>query len=86
MSCRSAARRFTGNWRAAERPEQDQGMRATHSQTVSVTSPPAARGTAFERFTGFPHDENAIISTPDGANVAWLRDPDGNLISVVQYG
>jgi hypothetical protein len=25
------------------------------------------------------------ITTPGGARVAWMRDPDGNLLSVVQY-
>lgn len=43
-----------------------------------------ARGVAFERFDGFPHDENGIVVSPDGARVAWFRDPDGNILSVVQ--
>ena len=44
-----------------------------------------ARGVIFERFTGFPHDAAGVLKTPDGAQVAWLRDPDGNLLSIVQY-
>ncbi len=44
-----------------------------------------ARGVAFERFAGFPHDAAGIVVTPEGARVAWFRDPDGNLLSVVQY-
>jgi len=44
-----------------------------------------ARGVAMERFPGFPHDESGMFVTPDGARVAWFRDPDGNLLSVVQY-
>ena len=43
------------------------------------------RGVAFERFEGFPHEENDVMATPDGARVAWFRDPDGNLLSVVQF-
>lgn len=43
------------------------------------------RGVAFERFAGFPHDATGIVVTPEGAKVAWFRDPDGNLLSVVQY-
>ncbi|MGI9264426.1 MAG: VOC family protein [Gammaproteobacteria bacterium] len=43
------------------------------------------RGIEFERFDGFPHEPNAALLTPDGARVAWFRDPDGNLLSVVQY-
>jgi len=45
----------------------------------------AARGVIFERFTGFPQDELGVLTTPDGAQVAWFRDPDGNLLSIVQY-
>lgn len=47
-----------------------------------------ARGIAFERFDGMPlgpHAGNGIITTPDGSRVAWFRDPDGNLLSVVQF-
>jgi catechol 2,3-dioxygenase-like lactoylglutathione lyase family enzyme len=44
-----------------------------------------ARGVVFERFDGFPHDDNGAVLTPDGARVAWFRDPDGNLLSVVQF-
>ena len=44
-----------------------------------------ARGIRFERFAGFPHDSAGILATPDGSRVAWFRDPDGNLLSVVQY-
>ena len=43
------------------------------------------RGIVFERFPGFPHDARGILTTPEGAKVLWFRDPDGNLLSVVQY-
>ena len=26
-----------------------------------------------------------VLVTPEGARVAWFRDPDGNLLSIVQY-
>ena len=45
----------------------------------------SARGIKCERFPGFPHDEAGVLVTPDGARVAWFRDPDGNLLSVVQF-
>ena len=44
-----------------------------------------ARGVAVERFPGLPHDAAGILLTPEGAKVAWIRDPDGNLLSIVQY-
>jgi catechol 2,3-dioxygenase-like lactoylglutathione lyase family enzyme len=43
------------------------------------------RGVNFERVAGLTHDAMGIVTTPDGAKVAWFRDPDGNLLSVVQY-
>ena len=45
----------------------------------------SARGVVFERFAGFPHAENGTVISPDGAKVAWFRDPDGNILSVVQF-
>jgi len=42
-------------------------------------------GVSFERFAGFAQDPAGVLTTPDGAKVAWFRDPDGNLLSVVQY-
>ena len=44
-----------------------------------------ARGVSVERFPGLPHDATGILVTPEGAKVAWIRDPDGNLLSIVQY-
>lgn len=43
------------------------------------------RGVSFERFPGFAHDDSGAWTAPDGTRVAWFRDPDGNLISLVQY-
>ena len=45
----------------------------------------AAKGVALERFDGFAHDAHGVWRAPDGTHVAWFRDPDGNLLSVVQY-
>lgn len=43
-----------------------------------------ARGVVIERFDQFRHADNGTVTTPDGARVAWFRDPDGNILSVVQ--
>ena len=40
-------------------------------------------GVAFLRVPGFPHDEIGILSLPGGKGlVAWLKDPDGNILSI----
>jgi catechol 2,3-dioxygenase-like lactoylglutathione lyase family enzyme len=44
-----------------------------------------SRGIKFERFPGLPHNDNGVLTTPGGAKVAWFRDPDGNLLSIVEY-
>lgn len=52
---------------------------------VNIVSILTDRGIEFERFDGFPHEPDGIVTTPDGSKVAWFRDPDGNLLSVVQF-
>ncbi|HUO79341.1 MAG TPA: VOC family protein [Steroidobacteraceae bacterium] len=44
-----------------------------------------ARGVRLERFAGFAHDAAGLVTLADGTRVAWLRDVDGNLLSLVQY-
>ena len=43
------------------------------------------RGISLERFDGLSHSDEGILVTPSGANVAWVKDPDGNLLSLVQF-
>ena len=50
-----------------------------------IVGQPAKRGVAFERFPGFDHAANGVWIAPDGTKVAWFRDPDGNLVSLVSY-
>ena len=45
------------------------------------------RGVTFERYD-FPwmeQDALGIWAAPDGTQVAWFKDPDGNLLSVAQH-
>ncbi len=43
------------------------------------------KGVKFERFGFFQQDERGIWSAPDGTKVAWFRDPDMNMLSLVQH-
>ena len=43
------------------------------------------KGVRFERFGFFEQDELGIWTSPDGARVAWFKDPDGNLLSISQH-
>jgi len=45
----------------------------------------AAKDVKFERYPWMEQDDAGIWSAPSGANVAWFKDPDGNLLSVSQH-
>lgn len=43
------------------------------------------RRVTFEQY-GFPgQDEHGIWHIPDGTQVAWFKDPEGNLLSITQF-
>jgi len=44
----------------------------------------ASRGVAFDRFEDLDQNELGIWTAPDGAHVAWFRDPDGNVLSITE--
>jgi catechol 2,3-dioxygenase-like lactoylglutathione lyase family enzyme len=43
------------------------------------------KGVRFERYDRLPQDDRGIWRTPDGAEVAWFKDPDGNTLSLTQW-
>ena len=43
----------------------------------------AGRGVRFERYDGFEQDEKGI-ARGGGPNIAWFKDPAGNILSVLQ--
>lgn len=43
----------------------------------------SGRGVVFERYEGFQHDEKGIVRDP-GPQIAWFKDPSGNVLSVLQ--
>jgi catechol 2,3-dioxygenase-like lactoylglutathione lyase family enzyme len=44
----------------------------------------SGRGVVFERYPHFQQDPQGVWTSPNGARVAWLRDPDGNLLSLTE--
>jgi catechol 2,3-dioxygenase-like lactoylglutathione lyase family enzyme len=67
------------------RPSEHTGVGFAVDELAAVLTELANRAIAWERFPGFPHDERGAVITPDGDRVVWLRDPDGNLISIVEF-
>ena len=46
-----------------------------------------ARGITFRVYEGFGQDEDGVWQAPGGgARVAWFTDPDGNVLSLTQFG
>lgn len=46
-----------------------------------------AKGVAFKTYEGMGQDANGVWTSPDGgANLAWFTDPDGNVLSLTQFG
>ena len=52
-----------------------------HSQVSEL----AAKGIKFLRFSIFSQDEDAVWTAPNGAEVAWFKDPDGNTLSISNH-
>jgi len=53
---------------------------------VSTVKELGNAGVHFEHFGGgMPQDDLGIWTAPNGARVAWFRDPDGNVLSVSQH-
>jgi catechol 2,3-dioxygenase-like lactoylglutathione lyase family enzyme len=44
----------------------------------------AARGGQFQRFPSLEQDAAGIWKSSSGARIAWLRDADGNLLSLTE--
>jgi catechol 2,3-dioxygenase-like lactoylglutathione lyase family enzyme len=45
----------------------------------------AGRGVEFLRYEGMGQDPAGVWTTPGGDQVAWFRDPDGNVLSLTQF-
>jgi catechol 2,3-dioxygenase-like lactoylglutathione lyase family enzyme len=43
-----------------------------------------SRGLCCERHAHLPHHNDGSVIAPDGSRIAWFKDPDGNMFSVVQ--
>ena len=51
---------------------------------VATLAERSGRGVVFERYDLPGRAENGICMFPDGAQVAWFKDPDGNILSLTQ--
>ena len=42
-------------------------------------------GVQFSHFPGLDQDEAGVWTAPNGARIAWFKDPDGNILSISQH-
>lgn len=45
----------------------------------------AERGVAFNRYDGVNQTPNGLWIAPNGDQVVWFNDPDGNMLSITQF-
>lgn len=43
------------------------------------------KGIRFELYPGLAQDADGVCTFPDGTQVVWFRDPDGNVLSLTQF-
>jgi hypothetical protein len=43
------------------------------------------KGVSFEVYEGFGQDADGVWTAPGGTQVAWFKDPGGNLLSLTQF-
>ena len=53
---------------------------AIHETIADLTG----RGVEFVRYEGMDQDTAGVWTAPGGAQVAWFRDPDANVLSLTQ--
>ena len=53
-----------------------------HAETKAL----AQQGIHFEHYPGLTQDDAGICAFPNGDQVAWFKDPDGNILSLTQFG
>jgi catechol 2,3-dioxygenase-like lactoylglutathione lyase family enzyme len=45
-----------------------------------------AQAVVFTRYEGMDQDARGIWTSPAGGRIAWFHDPDGNVLSLTQFG
>jgi len=45
-----------------------------------------SRGVVFSRYDGLEQDSSGVWTTPNGDHIAWFTDPDGNVLSLTEFG
>jgi len=71
----------TLRYEPAREPAGQPASRIVLDETIAGL---AGRGVEFVRYEGMDQDPACVWTAPGGAQVAWFRDPDGNVLSLTQ--
>lgn len=55
------------------------------ADVVATAQALSQAGVVLERYPGMQQDDLGIWTPPGGGKVAWLKDPDGNTLSISQH-
>jgi catechol 2,3-dioxygenase-like lactoylglutathione lyase family enzyme len=66
-------------------PAQNTVLGWESSDIASDVDTLVQKGVSFERYPGMSHDARGIATFPNGDQVAWFKDPDGNVLSLSQH-
>jgi predicted enzyme related to lactoylglutathione lyase len=44
-----------------------------------------SKGVTCERYQWLEQDESGVWTSPSGGQIAWFKDPDGNILSLTQF-
>jgi len=69
---------------SALRPNPHTQLGWTVSSIDQVVRELSSRGAVFEHYPHLKQDSHGVWIAPSGAKVAWLKDPDGNLLSLTE--
>ena len=77
--------RLTGHAGFVAHPHTVLGWNVTDMRSAMAAL--VAKGVSFKIYEGFGQDKSGVWSAPGGgAHVAWFADPDGNILSLTQFG
>jgi catechol 2,3-dioxygenase-like lactoylglutathione lyase family enzyme len=76
---------FDGNGVMVRIQKVDAVTPAAYTDVAATIRGLTDRGAELERFAGLEQDDLGVWRSPSGARVAWLRDPDGNVLSLTEW-
>ena len=65
-------------------PQQHTMLGWSVASIRDVVTTLAGKGVTMERYEFLEQDAHGVWTSPSGAKIAWMKDPDGNLLSLTE--